>query len=416
MRLSRKKDVENRIYLPNRKICLIMKHTILSQSPARQWFPVIIFLIIIVVACSSPQQLAEQHRYDEAIDVLLKKSQKSYSPKTTAELGKIYHQANSADSAIISSLVQSGEPDVWLPVYTAFQRLDTRQQKIAALPESVRQQMGFQSFDYSSYLFQSRQKACLYNYTLAERHLQLDKRMEAMRCLETVNSLDSSYRRTAHLLDSLYRTAPVPLYYQIEIDYPYPLPPGMEEFLTETNLTPYSTSKVFFVNKKPDPYRLYAEIRITDVKIAPEKTGELAYAESIKIQDGLAYRLDDDGDFIRDSAGQKIEIPKFKTLACYVSDYKQEKSIQLFGEVLLVSVPDGKILIRKPVQGVSNFTHRYARFKGDLDALSPESASLIGSKKQDFPSDGAMIQHASENLFKEATVVLYAAMGNVEPN
>jgi hypothetical protein len=66
------------------------------------------------------------------------------------------------------------------------------------------------------------------------------------------------------------------------------------------------------------------------------------------------------------------------------------------------------------VQGVSNFTHRYARFKGDLDALSPESASLIGSQKQDFPSDGAMIQHASENLFKEAAGVLSVALGNVK--
>ena len=393
-----------------------MKHTKRSQSPARQWFPVIIFLIMIVAGCSSPQQLADQHRYDEAIDVLLKKLQKSYSPKTTAELGKIYHQANVADSTVINNLIKSGEPDVWFPVYAAFQSLDTRQQKIAALPESVRQQMGFQPFDYSAYLFQSRQKACLYNYTLAERHLLLDNHMDAMHCLEAVNSLDSSYRRTAALIDSLHRTAPAPLYYQIELDYPYPLPPGMEEFLTETNLTPYSTSKVYFVNHKPDPYQLYAEVRITDVKIAPEKTGELAYAESVKIQDGLAYRLDEDGDFIRDSAGQKIEIPKFKTLACYVSEYQQEKSIQIFGEVLLVSVPDGKILIRKPVQGISNFTHHYARFKGDLDALSPESAQLVGSRKQEFPSDGAMIQHASENLFKEAASILSVAPGNVEPD
>ena len=238
--------------------------------------------------------------------------------------------------------------------------------------------------------------------------------MDAMQCLEIVNALDSSYRRTAYLLDSLHRTAPAPLYYQILLDYPYPLPPGMAEFITESDLAPYSTINIYFVNKKPDPYRLYAEIRITDVKIAPEKTGELAFAESVQMQDGLAYKLDESGDFLRDSAGQKIEIPKFKTLACYVSDYQQQKSIQLFGEVLLVSVPNGKILIRKPVQGASHFTHRYARFKGDLDALSPESALLIGSRKQEFPSDGAMIQHASENLFKEAAGALSAAMENVE--
>lgn len=66
------------------------------------------------------------------------------------------------------------------------------------------------------------------------------------------------------------------------------------------------------------------------------------------------------------------------------------------------------------MQGVSNFTHRYARFKGDLDALSPESAALIGSRKQEFPSDGAMIQHATENLFKEASAILSQALGNVE--
>ena len=391
-----------------------MKNALRPQSPAWQRFPIIIFLIMIVAGCSSPQQLAEQQRYDEAIDVLLKKMQKSYSPKTTAELCNIYHQANAVDSAAIVTLLNSGEPDIWFPVFTAYQRLDTRQQKIAALPESVRQQIGFQLFDYAAYLFQTRQKACLYQYTLAERHLLHDKRMDAMQSLEIVNSLDSSYRRTAHLLDSLHRTAPAPLYYQILLDYPYPLPPGMAEFITESDLAPYSTINIYFVNKKPDPYRLYAEIRITDVKIAPEKTGELAFAESVQMQDGLAYKLDESGDFLRDSAGQKIEIPKFKTLACYVSDYQQQKSIQLFGEVLLVSVPDGKILIRKPVQGASHFTHRYARFKGDLDALSPESALLIGSRKQEFPSDGAMIQHASENLFKEAAGALSAAMENVE--
>ncbi len=391
-----------------------MKNTLHPQSPAWQRFPIIFIFILILAGCSSPKQLAEQHRYDDAIDVLLKKMQKSYSPKTIAGLGDIYHQANTADSATIINSLNSGAPDIWFPVYTAYQRLDTRQQKIAALPEAVHQQIGFQSFDYSAYLFQTRQKACLYEYTLAERHLLNDKRIDAMRSLEIVNSLDSNYRRSAHLLDSLHRTAPAPLYYQIELDYPYSLPPGMAEFITESDLAAYSTSNVFFINKKPDPYRLYAEIRITDVKIALDKTGELAYAESVKIQDGLAYRLDEDSDFLRDSLGQKIEIPKFKTLACYVSEYLQEKSIQLFGDVLLVSVPDGKILLRKPVQGVSNFTHRYARFKGDLDALSLESAALIGSRKQEFPSDGAMIQHATENLFKEASATLSQALGNVE--
>ncbi|NCA84738.1 MAG: hypothetical protein EOM83_04100 [Clostridia bacterium] len=369
--------------------------------------------MVLISACNSPQQLAQQHHYDQAIDGLLKKN--NYSPKAITQLNKYYHQANIADSAAIVALLHSGEPDIWHEIYARYKRLDARQLKLGTLPQAVRQQINVTSYDYSAPLFQTRQKACLYYYTLAGHHLKTNKSTDALQCLEMVNSIDSLYRNTSRLIDSLQRCAPTPVYYEVVLDYPYPLPPGMAEFISESDLAPYNTRSVFFVNHKPDPYRLYAEIRITDVKIAPEKSGELAYSESVEIQDGLAYKIDARGDFVRDSARQKIEIPKYKTLACYVSEYQQEKSLQLFGEVLLVSVPDGKILMSKPVKGVSHFTHRYARFKGDLDALSPEAASLIGSRKQEFPSDGAMIQHATENLFKEAAIRLSAVLDNVEP-
>jgi hypothetical protein len=389
-----------------------MKNHLPPQSPAIQTISLLIILITVISGCNSPQQLASQHRYDQAIDVLIKK--KNYSPKAIAQLTDYYHQANIADSAAIVTLLHSGEPDVWHEIYTRYQQLNVRQQKLGALPEAVRQQINVVSYDYSASLFQTRQKACLYYYTLAGHHLKTNKYMDALHCLETVGSIDSLYRNTTQLIDSLQRCAPTPVYYEVVLNYPYPLPPGMAEFISESNLSLYSTPSVVFVNNKPDPYRLYAEIRITDVKIAPEKNGELAYTESVEVQDGVAYKIDAQGDFIRGSAGQKIEIPKFKKLACYVSEYKQEKSILLFGEVLLVSVPEGKILMRKPVQGVSHFMHRYARFKGDLDALSPEAATLIGSRKQEFPSDGAMIQHATENLFKDAATQLSAVLDNVE--
>ncbi len=140
--------------------------------------------------------------------------------------------------------------------------------------------------------------------------------------------------------------------------------------------------------------------------ISPEKTDKLYYTESADIQDGVAYKVNENGDFLLNSQGNKIEMPKYKTIACYVTERIQHKSMMVLGSMEIVERASGDRIAKKNVSGETKFRHRSAQFKGDLNALLPETLVLIGSRQLQYPTDLIMIIKASEILGENAVDIV----------
>ncbi len=376
-------------------------------------------LLILVTSCNPAVKMMQIGQYDNAIYEIKKDLNKKETTKNVEQLAQAYAKANAHDLEEIKNLKLSGQPDIWQKVHFHYQRLDWRREKLEDLPPHILVAINFDRTTYAAQLEESREKAAIYYYTLATKLMASDREANADEIygyLNAIHHLYPGFRDVEVLIEEFKRTDPLFVYYAVENCYPGMLPPGMQQWLQQLNLAEFDVPKYRFTSQKPPDtaFKIYAEVRIQDVKIAPGKTGELSYTESVQIQDGIAYQMDQDGDFVRDSAGQKIEIPKFETLVCYVTEYKQVKSMLVFGEVEIFARETKKSLGVKKIYGEATFEHLYAKIKGDLDALSAESKALIGTKRKDFPTDSQLIRFAGMRAAEDASMKIVEVLDNVD--
>lgn len=375
--------------------------------------------LLSFLSCTSPQKAIRQGNYDHAIEILAKEVVNDPGEKNIAMLSRAFELAQLNDDKRARALQASGQPDIWEEAYRLYLKMDQRQHFIAGLPQAVKDSMGFQPAAYDRLIRTSRYNAARYYHALAVKYRtdnppaapfyifdNLAKAYSIFPGFENVRAWIGQFGRTNHLL----------IHYNSRNDYPGWLPPGIDDYFENLNLQRYSEPAYRFTPEKPveKDFHYMAKVVVTGVDIIPEKTGELAYTETAKIQDGIAYQLDDSGDFVLDENGRKIEFPRFKTLVCYVNEYKQEKSIRLRGKVEITDRATGRIVAVEDILGVSEFANIYAKFKGDIDALSAESMALIGTKELAFPSDGQMMLEAASAMSKDAaekTLMRLKALG-----
>lgn len=361
-------------------------------------------LLVVLVSCSGTNTLIKQNRYDEAIDILTKQvTKKTSNIKTIAKIDQIMDEAAKKDLATIQHLKLSGEPDVWYEVFTIYQKIEARQQKISVLPDSAINLMQYKIEDYSDYINQARIKATQYHWAKAERYLENSDPKEIQKAyyhLLKVQELTPEYKNSNELLSNFKKLRPVEIFYQVNNYFKGYLPPALIDEITYLDLSSLNTTTYNFRNNttKGQPFDYIITIDIYDVKIVPEKTNDSYYVETAQVQDGIAYKLDDNANFVYDSLGRKIEYPKLKTIACYVTEKIKEKAIFIGGNVIISEAAAGKIIGKQAISGESRFISRSAKFKGDINALAPETRELLGSKEADYPSDLELIMRASDKF------------------
>lgn len=363
-----------------------------------------VLTVVLLFSCTNTNKLIEQKKYDEAVDALVLSLQKNPTDaKNIAQLDFVLIESSGNEKAQIDKLKLSGQPDIWDEVLLYYQQLDIRQQKVIPLSDTTRSLMQFKPVDYSGYIRQSCEKATQYHYTLAKKQLESKDRhdhQKAYQNLLKVNELTPGFKNVEQLLGDFKVVEPVQIFYKVVNSYRAYLPHDLEKELKYLDLSSLNTTQYQFHKKQnqADEFNYTILIDIREVKIAPENTQEIYYVETVKVQDGIGYKLDENGNFVYDCLGRKIEFPLMKTIACYVSETVKEKSLLIAGSVEITEVATGKVIARKNVAGETKFNNRSATFKGDINALMPETFELIGSKEEEYPTDLAMILRASDRF------------------
>lgn len=360
--------------------------------------------IIFLVSCAKEVQFINKGKYDEAVDVLVEKMiDKPVKAKDLDALTFALNEANQKDIQTIKQLKTSGKPDIWHQVLNNYISLEKRQQKILTLPKVTLDSLNYEVVNFIPYISESREKACQFYYDEASKLLETGSaanRQRAYNNLVATQQLMPGFRDVEELLKQYEVDKPVEIVYEIRNEFDDYLPWRLEEELVYLDLSSFNSPRYLFKanDSKTNEGKYSAVIVVKDIKISPENTEELYYTETARLQDGIAYKLNDDGGFLLDSAGNKTEIPKFKTIACYVTETRQKKSLIIGGNVQIFNHATGQSFTGKYVTGESKFEHRSTKFKGELDALSPETLELIGSKELDYPSDLEMILRASDKF------------------
>ena len=367
-----------------------------------------ILAVTILSSCASSTKLMQQGRYDEAINkavrVLMKKPGRTDDART---LDKAYQLANKLDEDRIKFLKQEGNPDSWDEVVIRYSNMKNRQNNVRPiLPLNIDgQQINYRMIDYDQEIINAKGKAAEYFYNNARQLMKQDTK-EAYRQAYDELTRAKEYRSGQFPdIDKLMAEARYKGISRVIVGVNnlthLNLPEDFIENLLEINTADIEDMWVEYHLRDMDPsieYDYNVIVNMEMIRVSPENVSETDKMYKKEVPNGFDYVLDKNGNVMKDTTGNDIKIPKYKTLSCTVIESLQRKSVRIDGNLELQSLHPVKLIRKEPIGAENVFEHSSARAIGDLEALDDEKLKLLESEFLPFPTDGEMIYNCSETL------------------
>jgi len=111
---------------------------------------------------------------------------------------------------------------------------------------------------------------------------------------------------------------------------------------------------------------------------------------------------------MRDTAGNDIKVQKFKEITCTLVETRQFKSVEIRGEVEILSINPDRMMQKEPFGASNQFEHYSARSIGDEGALTEEALLMTQQEKLPFPTDVDMVLLCTETIKPAIRNAIYA--------
>jgi hypothetical protein len=362
---------------------------------------------LVFTGCVSSKKHLDRGQYDMAIRKSVKKLKKK--PSNTKEiqvLQRSYQLANQADKDKINFLKLEGNPDIWEQVYATYMHLKNRQDLVRTLPQlwlPGGRPVNFEFVNYDEEIINAKRKAAEFYYAKGNALLENNTResaREAYYNFLNVKKFFKDYKDTDAKISEAIAKGTSYVLFKMENSSGMIIPQAFQDEMFKISLYHLNRQFVqFHTSPLKDVYYDYTIVLvIKGIDVSPEGIKEVHYSESKEIQDGFQYVLDDKGNVKKDSLGNDIKVPKFKTITCNVIEMQQNKAARVFGTVDFVNNNTKQLLNTVPLTAESVFQNFAATAQGDLNALSPETAKKLGNRPMPFPSNADMIMRCSETV------------------
>lgn len=367
-----------------------------------------IFLIsfTLLLACASSEKLLQRGQYDKAIEKSVKKLRKDPGKeKELNVLKEAYSKANSFDMDRISFLEMEGRSENYMEIYTLYQRLDHRQDRIKTLPSSLLRE--FEIIEYDEQLIGSKEQAAEVSYQQGVEYLELGGRENARQAyyeFERVLSLYVNYKDTEQLMEEAQYLGTNQVLFVIENNSESVLPERFDAELRKIGLSELNDRWIQYSVYEDESleYDYFIVLDIKDIVLSPERIDRETFRNSKEIQDGTKYVLDENGNVKKDSLGNDMREPNIITVTAEVTESRQWKEATIGGSVDYINLRTDQLVKTQNVSVTFVFEHFSATFSGDERALTEESEDLIGIEPIPFPESEIMLMDAA-NLLKENT-------------
>lgn len=374
-------------------------------------------LILILSSCSSSRKLMEKGYYDAAINKSVKELRKNPNSAKQADiLDRCYKIANERDNERIKFLKRENNPNNWDEVFMLYSSLQNRQSLVrTVLPLNIDgRNIDYPYVDYDAEIISSKNKAADYFYQNAQQLMKLNTKEGYRQAYDELMKA-SKYTGGQYLdIDKMIEEAQfkgisralvlVNNMTHINLD------PLFKEDLLAINTDYLESPWVEYHFKNLDDqtnydYTIY--VNLENIFVSPDNVKESDKMYKKEVQDGFDYVLDARGNVMKDTAGNDIKVPKYKTLSCTVIETQQHKSVQIDGNVEFMSNNPRKLLKKEPIGAENVFEHRSARAVGDIEALDDQARELIKSEYIPFPNDMQMIFNTTQTLKPAIQDALY---------
>lgn len=377
----------------------------------------LLILVIILSSCTSSKKLMQKGNYDGAINKAVKELRKNPENTKQAEiLDRCYKIANDRDNERIRFLKRENNPNNWDEVLGLYSSLQNRQSLVrTVLPLNIDgRYINYEYVDYDAEIISAKNKAADYFYQNAQQLMKLGNKESYRQAYDELMKA-SRYTGGQYLdIDKMIEEAQykgmsraivlVNNMTHINLD------PLFIEDILEINTDNLESPWVEYHFKDLDDqinYDYTIFINLESILVSPDNVKESDRMYKKDIPNGFDYVLDAKGNVMKDSLGNDMKIPKYKTLACTVIETHQNKSVRIEGNAEFISNNPRKLLKKEPIGAENIFDHYSARAVGDIEALDDAARELIKSEYIPFPNDMQMIFNTTQTLKPAITDALY---------
>lgn len=382
-----------------------------------------IFLFIglsLMISCGSTQKATEQlesGNYGRAFDISYEKLQKDKGKKSAEKhvplIKEAYDKAAKSDLAAIKQLQKSTDIESLKKIYGLYLNLDLRQDQVKVLQPLYYEgkEVTFTFNDYADELAKSKNNYAKALYNEANKLLKGDKKdaQRAFSLLQDLNYVAPEYKNDiAKLLEKAKNKASVFVLIDIENKVKDIKRDSLEKYLS-VNTSNFADKWVIYhqEREKGRKYDYNVGVQLASLTFGPEETKQETVPQERTIQDGWKYKLDSNGNVMKDSEGNDIKEPKYKKVQAEVMLYQQQKSAVINGEVSLKDL-DKKNTAPKsqPVTGEAKFQHTYAKYRGDQRAIDQKYYEALQAKEVKYPKEYLFVNYALRDMGAKITAYL----------
>ena len=371
---------------------------------------VFIILTLFIISCTSSQKMLDRGQYDRAIERSAEKLQKKPGNSKELEvLKEAFELANMFDRERIEFLELEGLEKSWIEIFELYEQLNHRQNRIRRLPTRVRNQFTYTNYDQA--IIDSKSAAAEVSYRRGIEFMNRGDKTGYRMAWEEFN-------RTANLLPGyedvdrkIIETRQLGLnnaLFLAENNSNVIVPDYFQTELSKISLKDLNTRWLNFDTYENDhtQYDYLLVLNIGEISFSPESVERRIIRDSKEIQDGTRYEYDGNGNVKKDSLGNDIRVPNFKTVSAEVSEVLQQKSTFIGGSLDIYELETDQLIRTENLAVEWVFENRFGTLSGDRRALSDQNAAIVGGRELPFPTNEQMVLDSTELLKDRAKAVI----------
>jgi hypothetical protein len=372
-------------------------------------------LLAVFYSCGGVKKTTEAlntgnylHAINRSVSELAENKTRKNKQSYVLLLEEAYGKYLESEEQQISFLKKDGNPAHLEEIYKRYGELRAVQNRIRPLlplpvyDENREAKFRFPNYDSEFLAVQESLSSYLYENAsqLLSNATQKWEYRKAYEDFQYLNEINPGYADTRKQMEWAYQNGLDYVMVRMINDTQQIIPERLEADLLNFNTfgldnlwTAYHTNPLDEIE-----YDYEMQLAFRDILISPEQVYERMVIKERQIKDGTQDLLDSDGNVVRDSLGNRIEVDRLRTVRCNYYEFTQQKMAQVAGNVNFIDLRTRQPINSYPITSEFQFQHIYANYDGDRRALDNELVARLGLAAVPFPTDEEMVYSAGEDL------------------